>query len=185
MTAVVQFFGRRHHERRRVLRRPAYKKRQGTKSPGGLGGGRGGPALWRFDYRAGYEGGREAGARRPGQGAERGLEARNTDLGGGVECINGRSVRWTGVAQRLNCERRDLSPRVRGTGVRAFIVPMPRAARGTASKTGPREGRQSRGRQHLRGHARHPCAHPRPRHHRDSGLRLTSGLIRRVLFRSS
>jgi len=32
--ANVQVFGRRHHERRRVLRRPASKKRQGTKSRG-------------------------------------------------------------------------------------------------------------------------------------------------------
>ncbi len=45
MTAAVQVFGRRHHERRRVLRRPASKKRQGTKSPGGLGGGRGAGAM--------------------------------------------------------------------------------------------------------------------------------------------
>ena len=32
MSAVVQVFGRRHHERRLLLRRPASKKRQGTKS---------------------------------------------------------------------------------------------------------------------------------------------------------
>ncbi len=32
MTGVVQDFGRRHHERRLLLRRPASKKRQGTKS---------------------------------------------------------------------------------------------------------------------------------------------------------
>src|SRR5271166_4768854 len=31
-TASVQVFGRRHHERRLALRRPASKKRQGTKS---------------------------------------------------------------------------------------------------------------------------------------------------------
>ena len=50
------------------------------------------PALWGFDFHAGYGGGREAGARRPGQGAERGLEARNGDLGGGVKGMNGRST---------------------------------------------------------------------------------------------
>src|SRR5208283_2491334 len=61
----VQVFGRRHHEQRLLLRRPASKKRQGTKSRVGLGGGRQ-RALWGFDCRAGYGGGREAGARRPG-----------------------------------------------------------------------------------------------------------------------
>ena len=34
MSTLVQVFGRRHHERRRLLRRPASKKRQGTKSRG-------------------------------------------------------------------------------------------------------------------------------------------------------
>jgi hypothetical protein len=48
-----------------LLRRPASKKRQGTKSRGGLGGGRQ-PALWGFDFHAGYGGGREAGAKRSG-----------------------------------------------------------------------------------------------------------------------
>ncbi len=47
MPSPVQVFGRRHHERRLLLRRPASKKRQGTKSRGGLGGGRQ-PALWRL-----------------------------------------------------------------------------------------------------------------------------------------
>jgi hypothetical protein len=42
-------------------------------------------------------------------------------------------------------KRRDLSAWVRTAGVRAFIVPLPHAARGAASKTGPREGRQEGG----------------------------------------
>ena len=92
MSAPVQVFGRRHHERGRALRRPASKKRQGTKSRGGLGGG-GQPALWGFDFCAGYGGRGEAGAKRPVQGVEGGLEARNKDLGGGVERVNGRSAR--------------------------------------------------------------------------------------------
>ena len=56
-TAIVQVFGRRHRDRRHLLGRPASKKRQSTKSRGGLGGGRQ-PALWRFEFRAGYGGGR-------------------------------------------------------------------------------------------------------------------------------
>jgi hypothetical protein len=62
---LCRFFGRRRHERSLLLWRPASKKRQGTKSRGGLGGGRQ-PAPWGFDFHAGYGGGREAGARRSG-----------------------------------------------------------------------------------------------------------------------
>ncbi len=91
-TAIVQVFGRRHRDRRHLLGRPASKKRQGTKSRGGLGGGRQ-PALWRFDFRAGYGGGRGVGVRRPGSGVEGGLEARDGDRGGGAERINARSAR--------------------------------------------------------------------------------------------
>src|SRR5271169_6590251 len=60
-SAPVQVFGRRHHERRLLLRRPASKKRQGTKSrevwaPCGR------PALWGFDCRLLRVGGRRVGA---------------------------------------------------------------------------------------------------------------------------
>ena len=47
-----QYFGKHAQERVFLLRRPASKKRHGTKSRGGLGGGWQ-PALWGFDFRAG------------------------------------------------------------------------------------------------------------------------------------
>jgi hypothetical protein len=74
-SASAQVFGRRHEETSLAsvatiaatslaLRRPASKKRQGTKSRESLA-----PAvpraLWGFDFRAGGDGGRDAGTRRP------------------------------------------------------------------------------------------------------------------------
>ena len=66
-------------------RRPKSAKARSRGEVWAAGGGRR-PALWGFDFHAGYGGGRGAGARRC-------LEARNRDRGGGVERINGRSAR--------------------------------------------------------------------------------------------
>jgi hypothetical protein len=83
---------------------------------GGLGGGRQ-PALWGFDCRAGYDGGREAGARRPGQGAERGLEAHNGDRAVVARSVStgNRLVDWRGCGER---DRRQPWSQRNGTGKR-------------------------------------------------------------------
>ena len=62
---VVQVFGRRRHQASRYARRAGVQKASRHEVAGSLGPG-GQPALWGFDFRADYDGGREAGARRPG-----------------------------------------------------------------------------------------------------------------------
>ena len=90
-TAFVQVFGRRHDERRLALRRPASKKRQGTKSLEvwhRLGSERYGDLIFAPAMMVGTK-------LAPGNldGCEGGLEACNGHLGGRVDRINGRSAR--------------------------------------------------------------------------------------------
>ena len=90
MTAVVQVFGRRHHEGRLLLRRPASKKRQGTKSRevwGRVGSQRYGDLLFASIMTVGAK-------LAPGDldRVRKGSWKRNGDLGGGVKGMSGRST---------------------------------------------------------------------------------------------
>jgi hypothetical protein len=90
-TAVrVQVFGRRHHEGRLLLRRPASKKRQGTKSRevwGRVGSQRYGDLLFASIMTVGVK-------LAPGDldRVRKGSWKRNGDLGGGVKGMSGRST---------------------------------------------------------------------------------------------
>src|SRR5271166_2238914 len=91
MASPVQVFGRRHHEGRLLLRRPASKKRQGTKSRevwGRVGSQRYGDLIFASIMTVGAK-------LAPGDldRVRKGvLEARNGDLGGGVKGMSGRST---------------------------------------------------------------------------------------------